>query len=243
MFYDQGCVGRIEVGPIPDDVADLLAAIPGDWLEFDPPSKAIVVRHVEPTAARHLPAIAHELVRIFSEIPAEFHENMPGGDLFVHTEDEHGQLVRIRVEAGGTIYIQWAHPDFRQALRRPYMGGAEITIDPEVQRLDGTVTLRSRTPEATAVALQDLADNFEGLYPEGDCVARATGGDTVELSMREVNLDAARLVNLLQEVAEPRSLSGQFQVSSFGTVLPERQLRFVFESGKLWVQHPLLWGD
>jgi hypothetical protein len=243
MFYDQGCVGRVEVGPIPAEVAERLASIPGDWLEFDPPTGSIVVRHVEPTAARHLPAIAYELIRIFSEIPAEFHGEMPGGDLFVHTEDEHGQLVRIRVEPGGTIHIQWAHPDFHQALRRPYMGGTELTIDPEVQRLDGSVTFRSRTPEAAAVTLQDLADTFEGLYPEGDCVARAAGGSDVELNMKEVNLDAARLVDLLQELAEPRSLSGKIEVSSFGTVLPERRLRFVFENGKLWVQHPLLWGD
>ncbi len=243
MFYDQGCVGRIEVGSIPGAVANRLAAIPGEWLEFDPPTGSIVVRHVEPTSTHHLPAIAHELVRIFSEIPAEYHEDMPGGDLFVHTEDEHGQLVRIRVESGGTIHIQWAHPDFRRALRRPYMGGAELAIDPEVQRLDGKVTLRSQTPEAAAVALQDLADTFEGLYPEGDCVARATGGAEVELTMSEVNLDAARLVSLLQEVAQPRSLMGWFEVSAFGTVLPENQLRLVFDAGKLWVQHPLLWAD
>jgi hypothetical protein len=198
---------------------------------------------VEPTAARHLPAISFELVRIFSEIPAEFHKEIPGGDLFVHTEEEHGQLVRIRVERGGAIHIQWAHPNFRRALRRPYMGGAELAIEPEVQRIDGTVIFRSQTPENAAVTLQDFSDNFEGLYPEGDCVARATGGSQVELTMKEVNLDAALLVALLQKLAEPRSLSGGFEVSSFGTVLPERQLRFLFEDGKLWVQHPLLWAQ
>ena len=243
MFYDQGCVGRIGLGPIPGEVAKRLAAIPGEWLEFDPPSEAIVVRHVEPTSTHHLPAIASELVRIFSEIPAELHGEIPGGDLFVHIEAEHGQLVRIRVEPGGTVHIQWAHPDFRQALRRPYSGGAELTIDPEVQRLDGTVTFRSPTPENAAITLQDFADTFEGLYPEGDCVARSTGGSEVELKMAEVNLDAALLIDLLQKLAEPRSLAGGFQVASFGTVLPERQLRFLFEDGKLWVQHPLLWAD
>ena len=242
MFYDQGCVGRIELGPIPAEVGERLAAIPGEWLEFDSPSGSIVVRHVQPTSARHLPAISFELVRIFSQIPAQFHEDIPGGDLFVHTEEENGQLVRLRVESGGTIHIQWAHPDFKRALRRPYMGGSELSIDPEVQRLDGTVTFRSATPEKAAVTLQDLADTFEGLYPEGDCVARAIGGSQVELTMREVNLDAALLVKLLQELADPRSLSGGFEVGSFGTVLPERQLRFLFEDGKLWVQHPLLWA-
>jgi hypothetical protein len=242
MFYDQGCVGRVELGPVPKDVAKRLTAIPGEWLEFDPPSGAIVVRHVEPTSARHLPAITFELVRIFSEIPAQLHGKIPGGDLFVHTEDEQGQLVRIRVESGGTIHIQWAHPDFHQALRRPYMGGSELTIDPEFQRLDGKVTFRSPTPESAALALQDLVDTFEGLYPEGDCVARSTGGQEVELTMKEVNLDAALLVALLKQLADPRSLSGRFEVSAFGTILPEKKLRFVFEDGKLWVQHPLLWA-
>ncbi len=104
MFYDQGCVGRVDLGPVPKEVANRLTAIPGDWLEFDPPSGAIVVRHVEPTSSRHLPAITFELVRLFSEIPAELHGRIPGGDLFVHTEDEKGQLVRIRVETG------WHHP-------------------------------------------------------------------------------------------------------------------------------------
>ena len=123
------------------------------------------------------------------------------------------------------------------------MGGSEFTIDPEVQRLDGTVTFRSPTPESAAITLQDLADTYEGLYPEGDCVARATGGSEVELHMAEVNLDAALLIDLLQKLADPRSLTGGFELSSFGTVLPERRLRMVFEDGKLWVQHPLLWAD
>jgi len=243
MFYDQGCVGRVELGPIPPGVADRLAAIPGDWLEFDPGTGCVVVRHVEPTATQHLPAIAFELIRIFAEVPAELHGEIPGGDLFVHTEDEHGQLVRIRVEPGGVIHFQWAHPDFRRSLRRPYLGGKELTIDPEVQRLDGVVSFRSQTPESAAVALQDLADTFEGLYPEGDCVARAVGGSQVELNMEEVNLDAAALIDLLKKLADPRSLSGQFEVTAFGTVLPESRIRFVFEDGRLWVQHPLLWSE
>jgi len=228
---------------MPEDVSERLSAVPGEWLEFDPPTGCVVVRHVEPTPHHHLPTIACELVRIFAEVPPELHGKIPGGDLFVHTENEKGQLVRIRVEPGGIIHIQWAHPDFRQALRRPYMGGEELTIDPEVQRLDGMVTFRSPTPESAAVALQDLADTFEGLYPEGHCVARAIGGGSVELKMSEVNLDATRLVKLLEDVAAPRTLSGSFEVSSFGTVLPEARLRFIFEDGKLWVQHPLLWSE
>jgi hypothetical protein len=198
---------------------------------------------VEPTSTRHLPAIACELVNLFSEIPPELHEEIPGGDFFVHTEAGHGQLVRVRVESGGTIQVQWAHPDFKEALRRPYAGGQELVIDPEIQRLNGEVELRSADPEAAAGALQDLADTYEGLYPEGDFVARAGGEGSVIVTMEEVNLDAALLVALLRRLAEPGSLTGRFEVSSFGTVLPEQQRRFLFEAGEVWVQHPLLWTD
>lgn len=241
MFYDQGCFGRVELGPLPRDLGERLAAIPGEWLEYDPPSCAIVVRHVEPTSTRHLPSIARELVRIFSEIPPELHGEIPGGDLFVHTEEERGQLVRIRVEPGGSIHIQWAHPEFKRSLRRPYAGGSEVAIDPEIQKLNGRVAFTSPNPEGAAAALQDLVDNFEGLYPEGECVATVQDGSAVDLTMRDVNVDATRLVALLQELADPRSLSGRFEVSSFGKALPEQRLRFLFENGKVWVQHPLLW--
>lgn len=243
MFYDQGCFGRVELGDLPRPLGERLAAIPGEWLEFDPPSGAIVVRHVEPTSTKHLPTIARELVRIFSEIPAELHSEIPGGDLFVHTEDEQGQLVRIRVEPGGSIRIQWAHPDFKRALRRPYTGGNEIAIDPEVQRLNGKVVFSSPTPEQAMRAIEELVDTFEGLYPEGECAPRLLEGSTIELTLREVNLDATRLVALLEQVANPRSLSGRLEVSSFGKALPEQRVRFLFEAGKVWVQHPLLWTD
>jgi hypothetical protein len=118
-----------------------------------------------------------------------------------------------------------------------------MAIDPEVQRLDGSVVFRAADPEGAAAAVQDLADTYEGLYPEGDFVATATGGPSVELTMTGVNLDAVRLVDLLLGLAAPRSLTGRFQVSSFGTFLPESQVRFLFEGGKVWVQHPLLWSD
>jgi hypothetical protein len=244
MFYDQGCFGRVELGSLPGEVADRLARIPGEWLEYDPPSGAILVRHIQPTSAPYLPTITGELVRILSEIPGEFHDEIPGGDFFVHTEEEHGQLVRLRVESGGAIHVHWAHPDFRKSLKRPYAGGSELAIDPEIQRLNGTVEFKAAEPEEAARSIQDLADTYEGLYPEGDFVA-STGTESgrVTVMMDDVNLDAALLIALLQKVALPRTLTGRFEVSSFGTVLPEQRLRFLFEAGKLWVQHPLLWSE
>jgi len=243
MFYDQGCFGRVELGLLPEELADRLSQIPGEWLEFDPPTGAIVVRHVEPTSARHLPAIACALVRIFSEIPAALHEDIPGGAFFVHTEAEHGQLIRLRVEPGGAIHIRWAHPDFKSATRQQYQGGDEIAIDPEVQRLNGALSFGSEDPARAMEAIRALADTFEGLYPEGDCQLQQAGESDVEMKLNEVNLDAVPLIALLQELAKPGTLSGRFLVSSFGTILPEHQLRILFEAGKVWVQRPLLWPD
>lgn len=243
MFNDQGCFGRVDLGPLPEEVANRLSEVPGDWLEYDPPTGAIVVRHVEPSFSHHLPAVACELVRLFSEIPAEFHETIPGGAFFVHTDEEHGQLIRLRVEPGGAIHIRWAHPDFKRATRNAYQGGSEITIDPEFQQLDGQLVFQAADPQEAARRIQDLADTFEGLYPEGDCQAAPVQGDQVELTMKEVNLDATLLVDLLQELAEPGTLSGRFRVSSFGTILPEHQLRILFEAGEIRVQHPLLWPE
>jgi hypothetical protein len=243
MFYDQGCFGRVDLGDLPEEVSDRLSRVPGEWLEYDTPSGAIVVRHVEPTSAHHLPAIACELVRLFAEIPPEHHGSIPGGAFFVHTEEEHGQLIRLRVEAGGAIHVRWAHPSFKQATRVAYEGGREFVTDPEVHRLNGAVSFQADDPQGAADAVRELADTFEGLYPEGDLISRVTAQGKVELTMEDVNIDAARLIELLVKLAEEGSLTGRFEVSSFGTVIPEHQRRVLFEGGRVLVQHPLLWPE
>jgi len=60
--------------------------------------------------------------------------------------------------------------------------------------------------------------------------------------MREVNLDARRLVNRLIELARPGSLNGEFEVGSFADFVPENLVRVLFEEGEASVQHPLLWS-
>lgn len=240
MSHVSECHGRIEIGELPEGVRAKLAALPGDWLEFDPGAGAIVVRHVEPTDAPVLASTASELVRILNDIPYDLQVRIPGGALFVHTEAT-GELVRLRVKSGGALTIEWAHPDYEGAARKPYGDGHEITIQPYEQRLNGQVEFVSKEADTAANELRQLVDTFEGLYPEGDFKAMADGS-TVRVSMTDVNLDVKQLLSRLVFLAEPNTLFGRLDLSSFGDSLPEHLVRILIDTGEVWVQHPLLWS-
>ena len=243
MFYDAGCYGQIALGVLPAAAQQRLGALPGEWVEYDSHTGAIVVRHIQPTAGPCLPTIASELVRMLSEVPEAAQAAIPGGELFVHTEIG-AQLVRLKVEAGGAVRIEWAHPDYARARRQLWTGGRLELVEPRVQRLNGRATFASADPARAVRELETLADTYEGLYPEGDLAVtadRKAGRVTVEV--RDLNLDALLLVRRLSDLAAPGSLSGHVEVSSFAAVVPEQQLRFVFDDGKTWVQRPVLWED
>lgn len=242
MFYEEGCHGRVLVGSLPADVAGRLGALPGEWLEFDATLGAIVVRHVQPTAAPTLPTISAELVRMLTEIPVELHRQIEGGDLHVHTEDS-PHLVRIRVEPGGALRIDWAHPEFAESRRQPYDADA-IPTEGVYCRLNGAVTLRTRDAAAAARELQRVADTYEGLYPEGDFRAQATApAGTVKIDMRDVNLDPRLLVEGLRVLADAGSLRGTVEVRSFDDRRPDDRVRIVFQDGSVWLQEPYLFPD
>jgi hypothetical protein len=243
MFYDAGCYGRVVLGQLPDAVQQRLGALPGEWLEFDPLAGTIVVRHIQPSAGPSLPTIAGELVRMLSEIPEAEQDRIPGGDLFVHTEVA-AQLVRLRVEAGGALKIEWAHPDYAKSKRQLFSGARVEMVEPRVQRLNGGVTFETADPTRAAGELESVADSYEGLYPEGDLavkVDRSTGRVVVEV--RDLNVDVLLLVERLQQLAVPGSLTGDIEVSSFAAIVPEQHLRFMFDDGRTWVQRPVLWED
>jgi hypothetical protein len=241
MFYDAGCYGRVVLGELPEPVQQRLAALPGEWLEFDASAGMIVVRHIQPTAGPCLPTIAGELVRILGEIPAASQRAIPGGDLFVHTEQA-AQLVRLKVAAGGAITIEWAHPDYAKARPQPWTGERVEMVEPRVQRLNGRVSFRTANPARAARELENVADTYEGLYPEGDlAVTEDPAQGALEVGISDLNVDALLLVERLQQLATPGSLKGDIVVSSFAAVVPEQHLRFVFTDGKIWVQRPVLW--
>ena len=239
MAYQPGCQGRVVVGALPESVQRGLVAIPGDWLEYDPASRSIIVRHIEPTDEPVLPAVTVELVRILSVIPFDSLAGIEGGDLFVHIE-ETGRLVRLRVEPGGSLHIQWARPGYSGATKRAWSDGHEIVNEPWNHRLNGEVKFAAGDPESAAAALQELADTYEGLHPEGDFVASVVES-RVKVELREVNLDGKLMVEALQRLANARSLEGQLDVGSFRELAPEQLVRILFEKGETWVQHPMLW--
>ncbi len=240
MVYDEGCYVEVVLGPLPTQVKRRLSSLPGEWLEFDSPSDRIVVRHTEPTSP-NLPTIAFELVQMLSGIPVKHQPDITGGDLFVHVEDT-GEFVRLHVEQGGALHITWAHPSFARSLKRPYSGGHVTPIDPHVQRLNGRVTFAADDPVSAARELQALGDTFEGLYPEGDYQTAADeAAGTVRVDLHDVNLDGQLLVERLQRLSKPRSLTGSVVVSAFGQPQPEHGVRFVFENGEVWLQRPMMW--
>jgi hypothetical protein len=242
MFYDQGCHGRVALGALPEVTRARLAALPGEWLEFDPSSGAIVVRHIQPSPAPCLPTIAQELVRMLAAVPLERHDAIPGGDLYVHTEDS-PHVVRLRVEAGGAVRISWAHPRFVGAARQRYAADA-IGIDAVFCRLTGTVTLAAAQPAGAAKELQRLADTFEGLYPEGHFRATAvTPRGAVRVEMEDANVDVRLLVTRVLALATPGSASGAIQVGTFDVRSPDDCVRVVFERGEAWMEQATLFDE
>lgn len=243
MFHETGCYGRVVLGELPLEVQERLTRLPGEWLEFDPGSNEIVVRLCQPSSAPCLPTISSELVRMLAEIPGCNQAEIPGGDLYVHTESK-GQLVRLRVETGGALRISWAHPDYSRAQRKAYTGSAETSIDPRVQCLNGCVSLVAAAPSQAARELETLADTYEGLYPEGEFALSADEQNSRgQLQMRDLNLDVQLLLQALRKLAAAGTLSGRIGVSSFAANAPEQHVRFLLEQGEIWVQHPVLWEE
>ncbi len=242
MFCETGCYGRVVLGELPEETQQRLAELPGEWLEFDPRSGAIVVRHCQPSSSPCLPCITGELERILAEVPASRRAAIPGGNLYVHTESK-GQLVRLRVEPGGDLRICWAHPDYSRAQRMP-LTGQESLVPPQVQCLNGCVSLETTAPAQAARELEALADAYVGLYPEGQFVALADERQKkVQLELRDVNLDVLLLISRLEQLAARGTLSGRIEVSSFAAAAPEQYARFLFEEGMVWVQRPVLWEE
>ena len=243
MIYETACYGRVELGTLPGRIQERLLPMSGEWLEFEPTTGSVVVRLIQPSAGPSLPTIASELLTMLALIPSELQAGVPGGEIFIHTEAA-GRFVRLRVARGGSVHVEWAHADYRQAQTQPYGGDVPGIADPKVQRLNGKVTFRASDPARAACELERLADTYEGLYPEGECGVRVDKAKrTLALEMHDLNLDGQLLIAKLEELSEPGTLAGGFEVTSFATHAPEQTARFVFRRGKALVQRPNLWPE
>ena len=241
MSYETWLHGQVVLGVLPERAQQRLEQLPGEWLEFERGSGTIVVRLCQPSTAPCLPTITGELVRMMGEVPELLQSRIPGGDLYLHTE-QNGQLVRLRVEPGGEVRISWAHPNYTGAERRLYGEDRGPLVDPCMQCLVGCVNFVASSPGRAARELETLADTYEGLYPEGEfVVVTDEARSLVTLTMSEVNLDVSLLIERLRQLAAPGSLSGRIEVTSFAAALPEQHARFLFEIGTVWVQRPALW--
>lgn len=237
MYFETGCYGRVALGKLPEPVMHKLEALPGEWLEYEPETGTIEVRLCQPSSKPCLPTITSELVRMLAEIPLQFQEAIPGGEFFLHTEQE-GQLVRLRVEPGGMLRISWAHPDFTGKNKVAFTG-RELLVEPHVQRLNGCVTLTTAAPGRVARDLEALADSYEGLYPEGEFIAVADDEKgQVRVELRDVNLDARLLVERMLSFGQAR---GRIEVSSFAAAVPEQSARLLLEDDKVFIERPELW--
>ncbi len=223
--------------------ASRLTALPGDWLEFEPGSGAIVIRHTQPSSSPCLPTIAAELVRMLSELPPPEQRGVEGGELVLHTEAT-GQLVRLRVEAGGAVRIEWAQPDFRRAERRLYEQKSEPLPGAPVQCLHGCLNFETPSSSRAIREIETLCDNFEGLYPEGEFVVLTDEAQKkVQMRMNGLNLDVRLLIECVLRLAVPATLFGRIEVSSFAARAPEQCARFLFEDGRVYIQRPVLWEE
>ena len=130
MRGELHCVGKVELGPLPEEVAERLAKHEGQWLEYS--EKALLVRHAQPEGCIATMGVPCELVNLLSQIPLEQRNSMPGGILYLSDRD--GQVMRLSVKEG-EVRIQWPHPDFDQATSISpeeafkKMNGAEAKVD------------------------------------------------------------------------------------------------------------------
>lgn len=231
------CSGEIVVGALAAETRERLAELGGEWLEYDPRSGKVVVRHVQPGGTPALSAIPAELIAIFESMDTEERERMAGGTLLVR--DRTGVVLRLVVEAG-EIRIQWPREDWTHAVEVP-LEEALAAIEAVSARVTGAV--RFNAPPGARAKLVEFVESFEGLYPDGD-LRLDREGSQVEVEFRGINVGPEELLGKLSELAEPRqSLAGELEIGSFVPNALERDFRLSLSEGRVTAERPALWRE
>jgi len=233
------CIGQVELGELSQATQQRLEQAPASWLEYSPAPPSLVVRHVQPDNLPALREITGELLEFLSRIADRERSRMPGGALYFQDEQT-GQYVRLKVWKGGFLTVAWAQPDYEHAQWERYQGQTVPVVFEPYQRLNGAVKF-----EGIGTAAEEVTDVLEhslGLYSQGEYEINSWLGG-VEVTLRDVNADVLDLVKVLREVAEPGTLQGEIDVTSFRAGDLQDYVRFTFRAGEAWVVRPSLWTD
>lgn len=236
MHGELDCVGRIQLGDLPDSTRERLAGIQGNWLEYSRTDNTIVVRHAQPAGCPALSGVTCELMAMMDLLPHQAREAMPGGVLYLN--DRHGGIVlRIMIQKG-EVRVQWPHPDYAKAFVVPADQMMSEVLAPEA-RIRGWARFAGTSDEVRR--LQECLDRFEGLYDEGDLSPVVTGR-TVFVEFIDVNMGPKELVAKLKEISlPPQSLEAELDVGSFVPDSKTHDFRVRIRHGIVEAFRPSLW--
>jgi hypothetical protein len=239
MRSHLGCTGRIELGNVSRETQRRLEEVEATWLEFSPDPPSLVVRHVQPDAISPPREIAGELLEFLTQVSDVERRAFPGGALY-YLDEQTGQYLRLRVWRGGALTISWAHPCYEDARCVLYEGQTTPVVFEPYQCLNGSVSLTAKPGAADEIRL--TVERPAGLCPQGEYELHPIG-EVLGFELHEVNSSVLPLVETLRQVAAPRSLNGQIDVSSFRAGDMDDYCRFVFENGEIRLLRPSLWDD
>jgi len=240
MRTHLGCTGSVELGEVSQDTQSRLEKVAATWLEFSPDPPALVVRHVQPDAISAPRVIAGELLEFLSDLSETERRGIPGG-AFYYLDEQTGQYFRLRVWRGGNLTLSWAHPDYDNACWDTYEGQPLAVVFEPYQRLNGVAKFKSGPGVRERIAA--VIERPAGLCPQGEYELQRNGED-VQLVLHDVNSSVLPLLETLRQVAEPGSLAGDIEVTSFRPGDLDDYCRFVFlPGGEAYVIRPCLWCD
>ena len=239
MRSHLGCTGSVELGRLAEGTQQRLERIPASWLEYSPESSSLVVRHVQPDDYPPLRELAGELLDFLHALADSERIQIPGGALH-YLDEPTGQYVRLKVWKGGYLTVAWARPEYARARCEPFQNQRVTLVFEPYQRLNGSVSFEGH-PNA-ADDLRRIIEKTAGPYSQGD-YAITSSVHRIEFTLRDVNNDALSLVNALRYLAQPGTLSGEIDISSFRAGDLEDYCRFSFRAGESLIARPILWSD
>lgn len=229
------CSGRIDLGPLSPETVERLELLGGEWLEYSPEVRALVVCHIQPGGAPTLSALPAELIAFLDALSRDEREALPGGTLVVR--ERAGSVLRL-VVAGGEILVQWPREDWSLA-EAVDLEALLAQLDPASARISGGIRLTAR-PGAED-RLVELVGRFDGLYPEGDLRVERQG-EALRAELRDVNVGPEQLLAKLRQLADPpESLEGEIEVGSFLPHALDGDFRLTLERGRTQAVRPALW--